>query len=193
MLAASPLVSISEEDVQSERQADARRLQAIMSEGFVVVSRWGPKQHQVGCTCGVCKSRRKEQAKGFKQKFAGQSEYGSDKIVTPKPDVLRDEDSQLAVGAPSSDLPIGRPPDQTKAQSAELNISSAENEPDTANGISTASAEALLDVQQPTQLKKKALKVTQAIQGQKQIDMQGPSHLLAVNCLQTYFLGQVLC
>jgi len=131
-----------------------------MSEGFVVVSRWGPKLHQVGCTCGVCKSRRKEQAKGFKQKFAGQNEHGSDTVVTPKPDVLRDEDSQLAVGAPSSDLPTGKPPDQTKAQSAELNISSAENEPDTANGISTAPAKALLDVQQPTQLKKKALKVT---------------------------------
>ncbi|KAL0056243.1 hypothetical protein WJX82_009196 [Trebouxia sp. C0006] len=132
-------------------------LQAIMSEGFVVVSRWGPKLHQVGCTCGVCKSRRKEQAKGFKQKSAGQNEYGSDTVVTPKPDVLRDEDSQPAVGAPS-DLPAGKPPDQTKAQSAELNISSAENEPDTANGISTAPAEALLDVQQPTQLKKKVLK-----------------------------------
>lgn len=130
-----------------------------MSEGFVVVSRWGPKLHQVGCTCGVCKSRRKEQAKGFKQKSAGQNEYGSDTVVTPKPDVLRDEDSQPAVGAPS-DLPAGKPPDQTKAQSAELNSSSAENEPDTANGISTAPAEALLDVQQPTQLKKKALKVT---------------------------------
>ncbi len=129
-----------------------------MSEGFVVVSRWGPKQHQVGCTCGVCKSRRKEQAKGFKQKFAGQNEDGSHTVVTPKPDDLRD-DSQLAVGAPSSDLLTGKPPEQTKAQSAELNIS-AENEPDTANGISTAPAEALLDVQQPTQLKNKVLKVT---------------------------------
>lgn len=130
-----------------------------MSEGFVVVSRWGPKLHQVGCTCGVCKSRRKEQAKGFKQKSAGQNEYGSDTVVTPKPDVLRGEDSQPAVGAPS-DLPADKPPDQIKAQSAELNISSAENEPDTAHGISTAPVEALLDVQQPTQLKKKVLKVT---------------------------------
>ncbi len=137
-----------------------RKLQAIMSEGFVVVSRWGPKQHQVGCTCGVCKSRRKEQAKGFKQKVAGQNEHGSDTVVTPKPVALRDEDSQVALDPPSSDLPTGKPPEQTQAQSAELNVSSAENESDTANGISTAPAEALLDVQQPTQLKKKALKVT---------------------------------
>ncbi len=160
-----------------------------MSEGFVVVSRWGPKQHQVGCTCGVCKSRRKEQAKGFKQKFAGKNEYGSDTVVTPKPDGLQDEGSRLAVGAPSSDLPTGKPPEQTKAQSAELNISSAENESDTANGISTAPAEALLDVQQPTQLKKKGFKVTSVIKEQKQIDVQGLSHLLAASCLQTYFLG----
>lgn len=31
-----------------------------MSEGFVVMSRWGHKLHKVGCPCGVCVSKRKK-------------------------------------------------------------------------------------------------------------------------------------
>ena len=58
-----------------------------MAEGFMVKSRWGFKQHQPACTCGVCKSKRKEHNKSLKHKAeepsrdngsSGSAEYVND-------------------------------------------------------------------------------------------------------------------
>lgn len=135
------------------KQANRRELQAAMSEGFVVVSRWGPKQHQVGCTCGVCKSRRKEHAKGLKQKVAEQQEdLSSSTVLTPQ--AACGHVAVLASARPSSANMRRAGPE---SQPAKLDVSVG-IEPDTANGIGTVPDGSAVNKQQ-AQPNKAGLKV----------------------------------
>ena len=73
-----------------------------MSEGFVVVSRWGPRLHAVGCPCGVCISRRKHQnVNKVKQKAAEQdANVPSSAVLTPR------QSNSGSPGAPGADASI---------------------------------------------------------------------------------------
>ena len=125
-----------------------------MSEGFVVVSRWGPKQHQVGCTCGVCKSKRKEHAKGLKQKVAEQQEdLSSSTVLTPQ--AACGHVAVLASARPSSAQMRRAGPE---AQPAKLSVS-VDSEPDTAKGSRTVPDGTATDRQQAVQPNKAGLKV----------------------------------
>ncbi len=112
-----------------------------MSEGFMVKSRWGMKQHSVNCTCGVCKSKRKGHAKELKQKVAEPNEsLSSTSVLTPKHDTVWAEDAVLASADHSTDAPVHLQSGRFEVQPAEASNASVENKQDTSNGINTAPA-----------------------------------------------------
>ena len=85
-----------------------------MSEGFWVVSRWGPKLHMVGCTCGVCCSRRKHQQANDVNKRTTRQDKDSrlDSVLTPRQTNVADQQPSLP------DAVVATPPPTQLPQSA---------------------------------------------------------------------------
>ena len=96
-----------------------------MTEGFVVMSRWGPKLHMINCPCGVCVSRRKQQhVNKVKQKAAEHEENGhSTTVLTPRQTNIVNQtlpSTNAAIDGPEDAQPL-----QAERQHGDLNRSAA--------------------------------------------------------------------
>ena len=96
-----------------------------MTEGFVVMSRWGPKLHVVNCPCGVCVSRRKQQhVNKVKQKVAEHEEdEHSTTILTPRQTNIVNQtlpSTSAAIGGSEHAQPV-----QAESQHGDLSRSAA--------------------------------------------------------------------
>ena len=120
----------------------------------MVKSRWGLKLHQPNCTCGVCKSKRKEHVKGFKQKATHLNDDLSSKpAVTPKHEGAWTEDTVLA----SSDLLNEDPACLGSGQSESLGNLPANIQQATAAGSNPTHAESCVLKEHAGQPKQKVV------------------------------------
>ena len=125
-----------------------------MSEGFMVKSRWGFKQHQPACTCGVCKSKRKEHLASLKSKV-GETDTDSSSAAS---ETSQNSQASLQAALPSPDAPDQSTdlPQEVELQPAETGNSDIENQKVSAyiNGADVGHQDQVV-----SQLKKPALKV----------------------------------
>ena len=75
-----------------------------MSEGFVVMSRWGHKLHKVNCPCGVCISKRKKQHVSKQRASELDEDLSSTTVLTPQQ--TQTVDGKTAPADTASDPPV---------------------------------------------------------------------------------------
>ena len=91
-----------------------------MSEGFVVMSRWGHKLHKVNCPCGVCISKRKKQHVSKQRASEVDKDVSSTTVPTPRQTYT--VDGETAPPDTSSDPPVLAQSVQAEGQPEELDL-----------------------------------------------------------------------
>ena len=105
-----------------------------MSEGFVVMSRWGHKLHKVNCPCGVCISKRKKQHVSKQRVSEPDEDVSSTTVLTSRQ--TKTVDGESAPADTAIEPPVLAQPVQSEGQPEKLDVLAAS----AANGAPAATA-----------------------------------------------------